>query len=438
MYREIDNKLISWSKSSTRRVLLLRGARQVGKTFAVRKLGTHYKRMIEVNFDFHKEVASFFQQTLEPAELIKKLELYYNKPIVPGETLLFFDEIQSCIEAIRSLRYFYERIPQLHVVAAGSLLEFTLSEIPSFGVGRIESMYLYPMSFSEFLIAGGSELQEKAIAEASPDNPLDPVIHTLILEKLKMFQLIGGMPEVVQQYVKTGDIHACQKILALLVRGYEDDFAKYKRNAPVARLKETYISVASQSGSKFKYTSVGEEPSARYRDALEMICKAGIAHKVQNTSGNGLPLGAESDYRRFKVIVSDTGLLQRLIDLDLSEYAVMDFASMINKGPLAEIFVGNELIKQRGCYAVPELFYWHREAKSSNAEVDYLIADKGRVVPVEVKSGVTGKLRSMQLFIKEKKSPVAIKISQENFNRTGDIITLPLYASGYISRYKWL
>lgn len=438
MFRTIDNHLKIWSNRKDRKVLLFRGARQVGKTYAIRTLGKQFRRMVEINFETRRKVHAFFAETLDPVEIVKKLEYYLDTKITPGETLLFFDEIQACPDALRSLRYFYEEMPELHVVAAGSLLEFALAELPSFGVGRIESLYLHPMSFREFLTALGSERSIELIQQASPERPIDPVLHGKFLEQMKVFQLIGGLPEVVRGYVDDRDLRRCRDILDDLVRGMESDFAKYKVRSPVARLRETFASVAIQSGAKFKYTAVGEDSSSLYRDALELLVKAGLVCRAHHTTGAGIPLGAGVDPRRFKAVLFDSGVYQRIMRLDLSKYVTSDFPTIINRGPLAEIAAGNELVKGRGPKEVPELYYWHREARASTAEVDYLIENKNLVIPIEVKAGTSAKMKSLRLFIEEKRIPTGVRFSSDNFSREGSIVSIPLYAAGFCEEYDWL
>ena len=239
MKRDIDQKLLDWKLDSGRRVLLVRGARQVGKTYSVRELGRTFAHYLEVNFEEHPDVRLFFRDSPDPIRLREKLAAYYSTPIVPGETLLFLDEIQSCPEAFRSLRFFYEKMPDLHVVAAGSLLELAVAEIPSFGVGRLTSLHMYPLTFREYLAAMGEEALSHIVDGADPDHPLDEPFHRRLVEHVKGYQLVGGMPAVVNAYAQKRDLAACFRI--------QDDFAKYKKRAPVARLAEVFRSVVLQT-----------------------------------------------------------------------------------------------------------------------------------------------------------------------------------------------
>lgn len=430
MKRLIDTELRRWKSSERRKVLLVRGARQVGKTYSIRKLGETFKYFIEANFEETPHLFTFFKESLNPHEINEKLAFYFNIPIKPGETLLFFDEIQACPEALRALRFYYERLPELHVAAAGSLLEFALSEIPSFGVGRIESLYMYTMTFEEFLNASGNDLINKAIASASFDKPIDPVIHEKILDRLKIFMVIGGMPKVVETYIDEKDLHACQVELDNILNSLYDDFAKYKKNVPVLRLQEVFKSIVLQTGSKFKYSNIegGDTSIYAYKDALALLINAGLAYKVCHTSARGLPLGGQVNQKKFKILIFDTGIFQRVLGLDLSEHIISDFQTLINRGNLCELFVGLELIAAHPSRIRPELYYWHREARSSNAEVDYVISSKGRIVPIEVKAGTRGQMQSLHLFLEERKLDHGLRISGENFALYHKIKTLPLYA----------
>ncbi|UCH93635.1 MAG: ATP-binding protein [Candidatus Aminicenantes bacterium] len=437
MKRLIDEELSNWANRKDRKVLLLRGARQVGKTFSIRELGKTFKKFLEVNFEENPHLCSFFKESLNPFEINEKLAFHFNKSIKPGETLLFFDEIQACPEALRSLRFYYEKMPGLHVAAAGSLLEFALSEIPSIGVGRIESLYMYPLTFAEFLDASTSSMMNQAIASASFDKPIDPVIHNRLLDKLKIFLVIGGMPKVVDTYVKGNDLEAGQVELDNILNSLYDDFAKYKQRTSVLRLQEVFKSIVFQTGSKFKYSNVSGEAAGThtYKDALELLIKAGLAYKVYHTSARGLPLGGQINQKKFKVLFFDTGIFQRVQGLDLSQHIISDFQALVNRGNLCELFVGLELIAARPFRIRPELYYWHREARSSNAEIDYVISNQERIIPVEVKAGTRGQMQSLHLFLGERGLEYGLRISGENFAFYDNIKTIPLYA---VSRTRHL
>jgi len=359
--------------------------------------------------------------------------LFIHISIRPGKTLLFFDEIQTCIPAIRSLRFFYEKMPELHVVAAGSLMEFALTEIPSFGVGRIRSMFMYPMSFNEFLFACDENLLLAKKNDASPENPLNIALHNKLLNHLKKFIILGGMPEVISTYVKTKDINRCKQVLDDLIFSLNDDFRKYKKRVPVSRIREVYDSVVMQSGRKFVYSKAAIQSNHKQvKEALELLIMAGLVYPVKHTAANGLPLGAEVNPKKQKMILHDTGIFLRIVDFDIADILISTDFNTINKGNIAEQFVGLELLKATSCYTKRDLYYWHREAKNSNAEVDYLISGNNEIIPIEVKAGTKGSMQSMSLFLQEKKRKKGIRISTENFSHFNSIDVYPLYATSNI------
>jgi uncharacterized protein len=427
--RNIDKELLRWKDDEERKPLLVRGARQVGKSSSIRKLGEHFDSCLEINFEEYKKVYSLFEGDLTPQVLCENLSIMFDTEIVPGKTLLFFDDIQACIPAISSLRFFYEKMPELHVIAAGSLLEFALAEIPSFGVGRIRSIYMYPLSFDEFLKGMGQEKLCNLKSRANTQKPLAKALHDKLLELLKKFLVIGGMPEAVHKYVTKSDIKECQKVLDDLISSFRTDFAKYKNRVASVRIREVFESVVHQAGGKFVYTKASQNLNTlQIKEALELLIMAGLVIPVTHTSANGIPLGAEVNCKKRKMLLLDTGLFQRLMQLDISELLFGNEFKQINRGGIAEQFIGLEIIKNSSCFQQPELFYWHREALNSNAEVDYLIQKQNEIVPIEVKSGTKGSMNSMFLFLKEKKAKYGCRLSLENFTEYENIKVYPLYA----------
>ena len=409
--------------------MLLRGARQVGKTYSVRKLGHLFETFLEINFEKDPRLGSLFEGSFSPSEINQKLTAYAGVSLIPGKSLLFFDEIQACPNAIRALRFYHEEMPDLHVIAAGSMLEFALSDIPSFGVGRIASLFLYPLSFREFLWALGHEELDQAVQAAGPARPLDAVLHQELLEKFRFYQVLGGMPAVIAGFIGGSDLPACQKTIDELVTTLQDDFAKYKMRAPVTRLMEIFRSAAQQAGGKFQYSKAAQgEATHGYKIALELLVKAGLVYRVMHTSAGGIPLGAQINPNKFKVILFDMGIHQRLLDLDLSEHILKKPVELISKGNLAELFVGLELLAYHAPDSRPQLYYWHREARASNAEVDYVIQRGHEILPIEVKSGTKGGMKSLFLFLEEKKMQSGIRFSHENFARLEKVTVMPIYA----------
>lgn len=427
--RNIDRELLIWSKDTLRKPLLLRGARQVGKSSAVRQLSANFEYFLEINFEEQKEVHQLFQGDLSPKSLCENLSVLYNVPIVPGKTLLFFDEIQTCIPAISSLRFFYEKMPDLHLIAAGSLLEFALSEIPSFGVGRVRSMFLYPFSFDEFLIANNEKPLLNLKSLSTPENPLSDPFHNKLIEYLKRFLILGGMPEVVSNYVQGKSMNDCQRILDDLIISIKADFTKYKQRVPGSRISEVFESVVHQTGNKFVYAKAATEANHKQiKETVDLLLKAGLIIPVVHSSANGIPLGAQSDSRKQKLLLFDTGIFQRLLGLNIAELIITNDFNLVNKGALAELFSGLELLKAASCYEQQSLYYWQREALNSQAEVDYLLQKSSEIIPVEVKAGTKGSMQSLFLFLKEKNKTIGVRLSLENFGSYDSIKVFPLYA----------
>jgi uncharacterized protein len=429
MFRSISHNLLSWKNSHSRKVLLVRGARQVGKTYSVRELGETFEFFLEANFEKDREIHNFFSGSLDPKMICQKMSSYYSVPIIQGKTLVFFDEIQACPDAISSLRFFYENIPDIHIIAAGSLLEFAIEEIPSYGVGRIQHLFMYPMSFDEFLAANSENglLIEKK--QADHNAPLEKPFHDKLLDYLKLYYLIGGMPEIVSNYISDKNIINCQKLLDNLIESLKDDFAKYKKRAPVQRLREVFLSIPRQTGSKFIFSNIDSDSRhGSLKEALDMLVQAGLAYKIFHSSARGIPLGAQIKHKRFKVILFDIGMHQRILKTDAGSILTAENVETLNKGNIAEMFAGSEIIKYASHKLRQDLYYWHREKRGSTAEVDYLIEKKGSIIPIEVKSGTRGKMHSMQIFLKERNLKTGIRLSLEPFSSYDNIMAVPLYA----------
>ncbi len=428
--RNIDRELLSWSKEKEHKVLLLRGARQVGKSSAIRHLGKSFEHFLEINFEEDKSVRTFFEgDTLNPKPIVEQLTLRYGVPIIPGKTLLFLDEIQSCIPAISSLRYFYEKMPGLHVIAAGSLLEFALEEIPSFGVGRVASMFMYPFSFYEFLNALGENMLQEAIQKASVNNPLHDVIHKKANDLLKRFIVVGGMPEAVAKYVKTKDLLQTQTVLSSLLVSLKNDFAKYRKKVPQTRINEVFESVVRQAEGKFVYEKAAVQASnVQVKQALELLIMAGLVIPVIHTAANGIPLGSEVNPKFQRMFLLDSGLFQRVLGLDMSEIFLTDDFNTINRGAIAELLVGLELLKNSSHYSPATLYYWQREKSEGAAQIDFLIQKSEKIIPIEVKAGTKGSMQSLRWFMQEKNVECGIRTSLENFSKYGNIDVYPIYA----------
>lgn len=427
MYYEriIDRYLSEWATRPIHKPILLRGARQVGKSTAVRHLGESFKYYVEINLEKQSNYTDLFKKDLDVTRIVPQMAAMCGTPIVPNETLLFIDEIQESQEAIMALRYFKEDMPNLHVIAAGSLLEFVLDEIPTFGVGRIHSMYMFPMTFDEFLRANGEQLLLEARGQANIDAPLPAPLHEKMIGLMRTFMLVGGMPESVVKWVQTHDFLQCQEVQDDIITGYEADFPKYKKKVDPQLLIATMKSTATQATRKFVYSRVpGEYKTAEVKKALDLLIKAGVLVPVTHSSGNGLPLGDESDESIRKILLLDTGLMLRLLNMTMGDTSAITAqiltataADLVNKGPMAEMLAGLELLHYLTPNLHHDLYYWVRQAKNSTAEIDYLLSRDMKVLPFEVKAGVQGGMKSLWDFMREKKLDQAVRCSLENFGK---------------------
>jgi len=427
MKRDIFQVLLDWKAGSNRKPILMRGARQVGKSWLAKELGKTFPSYVEVNFERNPEICGLFQGDLEPRSLCRSLADYLGKEIIPGQSLLFLDEIQNCPRAITALRYFYEEMPELHVISAGSLLEFELRNI-SIPVGRIHFIQVYPLSFAEFLEAGGNGRMRDMLLE-NHYAPLQKPFHEKLLSEVKNYCITGGMPEVVQNHVNGAGLEKCLELQIDILHTLRTDFHKYARESQLKYMEQVFNSIPLQLGGKFKYSSISLDTRSKfYREALTLLEMAGLAYRVYHSSANRIPLGAEMNPDKFKVLLFDIGLAQRLMKLDYKSLLLKTDLLQVNHGTMAELFVGLELIAYADFRQAPSLFYWHREAKSSNAEVDYVISINERVIPVEVKSGTTGRMKSLRLFMEQKKSSAGIRICASGFALEQNIQSIPLYA----------
>jgi len=393
MFRESINKLENWSNNQNRKPLIIRGARQVGKTYLVRDLSRLRKSYsyFELNFERNPELNRIFEANYDVKRIISELEIWLGKEINTKEDLLFFDEVQSCPRALASMRYFYEEMPELRLIAAGSLLEFTLGDIP-FPVGRVELMNIYPMTFGEFLIALGQELLAKKIKKGHIQSEL---IHNKALDYLKKYFIVGGMPECVLNYSQNSSFKQVLEVQKDLLDTYRQDFAKYKPRVDGNCLSTVLNSLAKNIGNQIKYSNLCSDYSnPTIHKAFDVLEKAKLTYKVKSTSPSGLPLGASASSKKFKAIFLDVGLLSAILGYQIINIEnIIDSSSLFN-GLMAEQFVGQELLAKN-----MEVYYWSRNAKSSNAEVDYLVAHNGKIVPIEVKSGSKGRLKSLHLLL---------------------------------------
>lgn len=415
--RLVDQKLIEWKESGSHKPLLIRGARQVGKSSAVRELGKSFQYYIELNLEKQPTLCALFTEDIDVHKTCEKIAATFATPIIPGETLLFIDEIQVSQQAIMSLRYFKEDYPELHVIAAGSLLEFALQEIPSFGVGRIRSVYMYPFSFDEFLMAQGLETQVAYKQKACSIDLLPEKMHNDLIEQLKTFYLVGGMPSAVSEWIETHSYQACAVVHNDILDTYQDDFTKYKKRISPVLLRQVFRSVTLQAGSKFVFSQAAADVhTSLVKEALLLLVLAGLIIPVRHSDGNGLPLGAEENVSYTKYLFLDLGLMMTLLSIPAADILLATETELVNRGPASEMFAGLELLKYQDCFIRPELYYWQNMSKNGNAEVDYLLGHRGKVLPMEVKANTKGSMQSLWLFMRKKHLASAVRASLENFS----------------------
>ena len=437
MKRIIDHFLLQWKHDPLRKALLLRGARQVGKTYSIRKLATTYPDFVEINFELRLDAHAIFEKDLEPDRILRELSLIARKPIIPGKTLLFLDEIQIVPNAITALRYFYEMRPELHVIAAGSLLDFAIEEI-GIPVGRVQSLYMHPVSFIEYLASSGEGLIVDEIMNHSIDQEMGKSVHDRILGLLGEYLAVGGMPHAIQEWIQKKNALSCSRIHHSLLDTYRQDFSKYARKLQIKYVELLFDQVPLQLGQKFKYSSIdGEYRKRELAPALDLLVTAGIAHKIFYTAGQGVPLGAQIDEQDYRVLFLDIGLAQSALSLDLAGWFLSPSQEFINKGALVEAFVGQEMLVYDQPHSKNTLFYWHKESCSQQAEIDYLIQIQGEIIPVEVKAGLGRTIKSLRYFLeKHPKSTYGIRFSAQNYSLHEHVFSYPLYAIAHVFSEK--
>lgn len=436
MKRLIEQDLFEWKNRANRLPLLLRGARQVGKSYVVEAFAkSAFSNFIKANLEEKPQLHQFFETSLDPHRIADHLSRYFGAPIQPGKTLLFIDEIQECPKAILALRYFKENYPELHVIAAGSLLEFALKNSEfQMPVGRIESLYLKPLSFQEFLMASPRASLLPTIQSATLEKPIDSITHQLLIEELKIYFETGGMPAVIVEYFQQRRLFDCERLQATLYEFYKRDFGKYHKRIKPEYLAQVYQKIPYIIAEKFKYTKITADLQTReLRPALQALIDAGLIYQIFHTAGSDLPFGAQKDDKKFKLLFLDVGLARYATHIGTQAAAYGEWPP-INNGALTEQFVGQELLAYAKKYRENELYYWEREARSSSAEVDYLINHGASIFPIEVKAGTTGRLKSLQLFMEEKKCRFGIRLSERPLSFEKNVLSIPLYMMSEIPR----
>lgn len=425
MKRTLEAELKLWKSREEHLPILLRGARQVGKSYLIEQFGKEsFEDLAVADFENRPELKNAFSSR-EPKEIVTRLEFALRKPIRPKKSLLFLDEIQHCPEALVSLRYFKEQMPDLHIVAAGSLLEFLLKEENfSFPVGRIEFLYLRPLSFIEYLQASAPFIAERLL-DYSLKKPPSELEHKELLKWVKKYLFVGGMPAAVKASLREETLFETQRVHTRILQAYENDFGKYAKHTQLQHLHTIFQKAPALISKVLKYTHIDRESRSRdLKPALELLCHAGLLQQIFATTAAGLPLHAHIKDHRHKLLYLDVGLLQSANKVDASTFFDQEILQ-INSGMIAEQFVGQELQAYSLPFQNSPLLYWEREG--GEAEVDFIISLGSEILPIEVKAGAAGALRSLHSFLKEKKRPLGIRISEHPLSFRESILSVPFY-----------
>jgi uncharacterized protein len=433
--------LTEWLVHPNRKPLIVRGARQVGKTWLVRELAEASDRtLVELNFEKRPELAGNFSSN-DPARILSELQADLGRDIDPGRAILFLDEIQAAPALLASLRWFYEEMPELPVIAAGSLLDFTLQEHDfSMPVGRVMYCHVGPLTFFEFLGASGNENLREALRTAAAEGMLSPRLHARALELFSEYCLTGGLPEVVSAWTANRNDSRRLQLQQDLIASYRDDFNKYRKHVSADLLRRVLDTVPKQMGGNFVYQQVDADSSHRnLKLALEMLVLARVCHRIEHTAANGLPLGAEGNPRLFKVIMLDIGLSTAQMGLSRVDFRNLDEVVWAGKGGMAEQFVGQHLLSLFSPWEDPRLFYWQRTG-GRQGEIDFILQQGPHIVPIEVKAGSAGSMKSLHAFMHSKRLPLAVRLDtnppslqdMDVLTTTGEraryrLLSLPLY-----------
>jgi uncharacterized protein len=434
-----------WLNETDRKPLVIRGARQVGKSTLVRLFAEQIESpLAEVNLERYPELNAVFE-SMSPQQILNQFEALPDIPAIGAASVLFLDEIQAAPTAIAALRYFYEERRDIPVIAAGSLMEFALTERRvSIPVGRIQYLHMGPMTFTEYLEALGETKLRESIETYTFGVDLGPVVHKRLLDMLRSYYFVGGMPAAVDSYAKSRKLGAVGPVHNSIIETYREDFQKYARSRNLLRMQHVLNFVARNVGVKIKYSNVMKDVhSATIRQDIDLLSMARVISKVVHTHASGLPLQADLDEKVYKLLFLDVGLMNAICGLGWSPLSKLDDIQLVNQGAIAEQFIGQHLLELLAETPNRELTYWLREGRSSNAEVDFVVAFDGRIVPIEVKAGGRGSLRSLHQFVGEKHVPLAVRFDGNPASiqtvyatiQTGDkasevtyrLLSLPLY-----------
>lgn len=431
MRRYIMDKLVDWKNRTNRKPLILKGARQVGKTYILKEFGEeNYENIAYFNFDHDEALKELFLNTKDPKRILEQLVFATGKSIKPEKTLIIFDEIQECPDALNSLKYFQEDANEYHIVCAGSLLGIKLSHT-SFPVGKVDFLEMFPMTFSEFLLADGQENLVSYMESVNRIEKIPDIIFNQLNEKIKSYFIIGGMPEVVKTWVTTKDIQEVNRIQKQILKGYEDDFGKHvditSLQAKISIIWDSIVSQLAKENKKFLYQVAKDGARAReYEDAVNWLNNSNIVNKIFNVTKPDFPLNAYTDLSSFKLYMLDVGLLRRKANLD--SRIVIEGNRLFEefKGALTENFVLNMLISK--FEEKPNYYTFDRN------EIDFVIQSKNEIIPVEVKSGENINNISLTKFNELNGNKISVRFSTKNLDKSGKILNIPIFMVEYIDK----
>ncbi len=433
MRRSATRQLMLWKDSKQRKPLILKGVRQVGKTWLLKEFGKkYYENTAYFNFEDQSELKQYFETTKDAERILQSLALVNGSPILPGKTLIIFDEIQECNAALNALKYFYETAPEYHIACAGSLLGINLSKPASFPVGKVDFLTIYPMTFMEFLWASGEDKIVQYVDSIDGLDPIPDIFFNQLYEKLKMYFITGGMPESVRSWAEEKDVALVQKVLRNILNAYELDFSKHAEIKDIAKLGLIWSSIPSQlskENKKFMYNAVKGGVRARaYEDALTWLCNAGLGYKIYRNTKPALPVSAYDDSGAFKLYMVDVGLLRRLALLDPVSFGEGNRLFSEFKGALSENYILQSLAAQYE--GLPR--YW---SSGATAEVDFTIQRGNDILPIEVKSDENVRGKSLTLYNQKYAPLVRIRFSLKNLKKDGSFINIPMFLSDYLDKF---
>lgn len=425
MYRIAIEKLYKWKNSKRRKPLIIEGARQVGKTWLMKEFGKQaYADTVYINFDSNSRMADLFSADLDTERLIMGLELYAGRKINPDNTLLIFDEVQEVPRALASLKYFYENAPQYHIVCAGSLLGIALHQGTSFPVGKVDFLKLYPLSFSEFLMATGNERFAELLKKQ--DYEMITSFKQTYIDALKHYYFVGGMPEAVQSFAESKDFNEVRAIQKRILAAYEQDFSKHAPNEIVPKIRMLWNSIPSQlarENKKFIYGLVREGGRAReYETAIMWLSDCGLVHKVSRVNAAGIPLKAYEDLKAFKLFIVDVGLLGCMTGLRQRTLLDGDDLFVEFKGALTEQYVCQQL------KTIEDLGVYYYTNDRGSCEIDFVVDTGEQIVPIEVKAETNLRAKSLKTYRERFEPELSVRTSMADYKKEDWLLNLPLYA----------